>query len=239
MYSIVLMTALTMASAGPQFGRHGCYSTCHGCYSTCAGCNSCRGPVVGYGAAGGCYGYHGGCYGAFGVVHGIDHNHGGCTSCYCYQVPMSSMPAVRTKDAFPPINPPVKKKPVNDAEEVAPPKEKVKVKPEIKKDDKLDDKKKLTEEGVQARAKVRIDVPSGGKLFVDGRPINVASGIRTFQTPLLAAGQAYFYDIRVEVDLNGILRQDERRLVVRSGQDVAVSFQHLTQPGTATAQVPR
>ncbi len=52
----------------------------------------------------------------------------------------------------------------------------------------------------QARSKVRIDVPEGGKLFVSGRHIDVAPGRRVFETPLLAAGQLYFYDMRIDVD---------------------------------------
>ncbi len=245
MYSVVLMTALATASASPQFGnRHGChaYSACHGCYSTSSGCYTYRAPVHGYGAAGGCYGYHGGCYSAFGVVQYVDpaHQGGGCTGCYgcygghsCYgiPVPIANIPVVRTHDPFPPINPPDKKKGVKDAEEVAPPKEKPR--PGGK------DDKKPQEENSQARAKVRIDVPVGGKLFVDGRHINVAPGLRTFQTPMLTAGESFYYDVRIEVERNGLLNREERRVIVRSGEDVAVRFENLTPSGTTTALAPR
>lgn len=239
MYSIVLMTALATTSAGPQFGQRNGYYT-HPSRNVCSvACYGSYRPFHGYGAAGGCYGYHGGCYSAFGVVV-ADPHHGGCTGCFgaygghsCYgiPVPVGSMPPVPGTDPYPPINPPVKKKAEKEAEEVAPPKEKPK--PGGK------DEKKPEEESVHARAKVRIDVPSGGKLFVDGRHINVAPGIRVFQTPVLTPGEAFFYDIRVEVALNGLYRQEERRVIVRSGQDVAVSFQNLSPAGTATARAPR
>lgn len=237
MYSMVLMTALVTSTATPNWGHRGC----GGCYSAqvgctyqggfaCQGCYGCGGPVQGYGAAGGCYGYHGGCYGAFGnnymAPYGISSN--GCYGCYgghsCYGVPIPGFApgtpgfkAPATKDPFPPINPEVKKDPKE--EEVNPPKEK----------DKKPADKKLEEQG---RAKIRIEVPVGGKLFVDGRRVNVAAGTRVFQTPILSAGETYFYDIRIEIDD----RSEERRVVIRSGQDAIVSFPTLRSSGAQTAQ---
>jgi uncharacterized protein (TIGR03000 family) len=126
-------------------------------------------------------------------------------------------------DPFPPINP---KKGDKGAEEVAPPKEK-------KKD------KAKPEEGQQTRAKVRIEVPEGGKLFVDGQHIDVAAGTRIFQTPPLAPGQTYFYDIRIEVVQNGATRREEQRVVIQPGQDALVSFPSLSPPVAYSAQVPR
>jgi uncharacterized protein (TIGR03000 family) len=237
MYSVVLIAALASSSASPGWGHrcHGCYSGCFcSCsYQGCYGCSSCFGctGVAGYGAAGGCYGYHGGCYGAFGNNYmgaygpNSPYYSTSCYGCYggysCYGVPLPGfgptprMPTVT--DPFPPINPDVKKDP--KGEEIPSPKEK-------KKDD-----KKLDE----ARAKVRIEVPVGGKLFVDGRQIKTAPGTRVFQTPVLAPGEAYFYDIRIETDD----RSEERRVVIRAGQDALVSFPTLRPAGATTVQVQR
>ena len=145
-----------------------------------------------------------------------------CYGCYggysCYGVPLPVAPGGRimpAADPFPPINPDMKKNP--NEEQVNPPKEKI--------------KDKQSEE--QARAKVRIDLPEGGKLFVDGRHIDVAPGTRTFQTPPLAFGETYFYDIRIEmVQENGQIRREERRVIVRSGQEALVSFPSLRSTDT-------
>jgi len=87
-----------------------------------------------------------------------------------------------------------------------------------------------------ARATVRIEVPVGGKLFVDGRHINVAAGTRAFQTPVLKPGETYFYDIRIEIDQSGVVSADERRVVIRPGQEVAVDFPSLRARSTTTAR---
>jgi uncharacterized protein (TIGR03000 family) len=220
MYSVVLITALATAPTTPGFGHrcHGCYSSgCSCSYSGCScscygGCYSCSGTPQ-YGAAGGCYGYHGGCYSAFGnnymAPYGVygPYMSTSCYGCYggysCFGVPVPGwVPAPPVVDPYPPINP--KKEP--KGEEVPLPKDKQK------------EEKKL-----EARAKIRIDVPVGGKLFVDGRHIATTPGTRVFQTPALMPGEAYFYDIRIEVDN----RSAERRVVISAGQDARVSFPAL------------
>ena len=247
MYSVVLMAALAGTTANPNFGR------CHGCscstpvYNSCAyswgyavptgcGCHGCYAtPIAGYGAAGGCYGYHGGCYSGWGMTYG-DPYYGGCTGCYgcyggyaCYGVPLpgSQTPAARpapAKDPYPAINPAPKK---DGEEEVAPPKEKVKKKTNL-------EEGKKTE--MPTRAIVRIEVPVGGKLFVDGNHIKTAAGTRSFQTPALKQGETYFYDIRIEIHHDGVIAADERRVVIQPGQDVAVDFPSLRARATTTAR---
>jgi uncharacterized protein (TIGR03000 family) len=242
MYSIVLMTALATGAGGTSW-CHRAY--CHGapacsCYGGC----SCYGvmPVQGYGAAGGCYGYHGGCYGAFGNLYAgnvyADPYGGGCTGCYgCYgghsgygvPLPTFAVPATRpsvtdrppVKDPFPP------KKDGKDPEDIGPLKEKEKKKVE----------KKLEEEA--SRVKVRVEVPEGGKLFIDGRAIEVPPGIRVFQTPPLVAGDTFFYDVRIEVEQGGVVRREERRVIIQAGQDAHVSFPGLRLPTASSARVQR
>ena len=257
MYSAVLVTALVTASSAPNFGwrhGHGCYSSCHGCYSY--GCYSGHAaPGWGYGAAGGCYGYHGGCYGAFGVHYADPHSYFGgpymnypphafygCTGCYgayggysCYGVPVPPVvmppvvqPGPPKKDSLPPIKSDGKKD-TKEPEEVGAPKEKVKPKTE--------NKKSGLEATLPLRAKVRIVIPAGGRLLVDGNRIDVAAGVRTFRTPILSPGQAYVYDIRIEIERNGIVRGENRRLVIRAGEELAVNFPTLQSSGTQTAQV--
>jgi uncharacterized protein (TIGR03000 family) len=254
MYSVVLMAALATSTTSPAFFRGGWIGGCHGCYACngcyCNGCygypaygcygvpvvNSCHGwsayPVYGYGVAGGCYGYHGGCYGAFGVTF-ADPHHGfptGCYGCYGgyagYGVPLPPPEGIKPptkekeKDMFPPINP--KKDKDKDAEEIPP----------------LKEKKKDKEPEKSVRAKVRIEVPEGGKLFVDGNRIDVGAGTRVFQTPPLAPGRTYYYDVRIEVAYNGVTRHEERRVYVQPGQDALVHFPNL-RPPNSVAQTNR
>jgi uncharacterized protein (TIGR03000 family) len=245
MYSVVLMTAMMTATTSPAWHR-GCSSCSCSCYSGyagyagyagygCYGCSGCGGCTVqGYGFAGGCYGYHGGCYGGWGIYTG-DPYLGGCTGCYgcyggyaCYGIPVpisTQQPQRPSADPFPAINP---NPPVSDKDKpevVVPPAEKKKEAP-----------KKPGEGEEQVRAKVRIEIPEGGKLFVDGRLINVTPGTRIFQTPALAAGETYFYDIRIEVERQGAIQSEQRRVIIRSGEDVAVSFPNLRPSGTQTAR---
>jgi len=244
MYTAVLMTALATTSASPTWHR-GCYScSCHGgcTYSYNYGCNGCAcygghphmyNPGC-YGAASGAYGYHG-------VYGGYDPRYLGSTGCYgcyggysCYGIPVpvatfTSRPETKQPafDPYLPINPPAKKAASPDkdgAEEVGAPKEKDKKAPGP------DQKKTSLDSSTPIRAKVRIHVPEDGKLFVDDQPIKGPTGMRTFQTPPLAPGERYFYDIRIESA--GEVRS--RRVIIEPGQDVAVSFPGMTP--TARAQ---
>jgi uncharacterized protein (TIGR03000 family) len=235
MYSIVLMTALAAGTATPAWHHRcgGCYgggwvNGCHGWN----GCHGCHGSY-GYGFAGGCYGYHGGCYGGFGYNYG-DPYYGWSTGCYgCHGGHSGYGPAItpdkdtkpKPRDPYPPINP--KKGGNGGAEEVGPLKEKKEV----------DKPKPGGEESV--RAKVRIEIPEGGKLFVDGRHVAVPAGTRVFQTPPLTPGQNYYYDIRIEVDRNGITRGEEQRVVVQPGLDAYVHFPTLGPPGSYAARAGR
>lgn len=242
MYSVVLMAAMVTTAAEPAWGRgccpcsgysgyagYSCYAGyggygCYGCYG--GGCT-----IQGYGAAGGCYGYHGGCYGGWGVYSGDPNYLGGCTGCYgcyggyaCYGVPVPfppTPPRMPAADPFPPINPPAADK--GKPEVVVPPAEQKKETPKKPGD-------------AQSRAKVRIEIPEGGKLFVDGQPINATPGTRLFQTPALAESETYFYDIRIEVQRQGANHTEQRRVIIRAGEDVAVNFPNLRPSGTQTAR---
>lgn len=261
MYSIVLATAIVASATTPAhcwrschggWSCHGCYGS-HGCYSgygaysgysgysdyACHGCHGCWGGhhVPLYGCAGPMYGYHGGCYGAgygpgYGpFVAGSPFGHYGCTGCYgCYggyagygiPVPIDPRAGERLPDPFPPVNPEGKKDD-KKREEIPAPKE-------PKKDDKKDGKNE------EEQATLRIEIPQGGKLFVDGRAVNGRPGIQAFRTPALAAGQRYFYDIRIEVEINGRVQTEERRVIVERGQTTTVEFANLRERDAIAGQ---
>lgn len=245
MYQLVLAAALATSTAAPNhcllFRGHGCWSCGYSCYSGYAGyagyagyghgCNGCYAyPVVGYGCAGGCYGNHGGCYGGWGIYGWGEPYYYGCTGCYgayggyaCYGVPLPFDQMARPKE--PPVRDPVvdpKKKPAG--EEVPLPKEK---------------KLGSIEQPSPERAIVKIIVPDGGKLFVDGRPLNVAPGTHTFRTPDLVQGQTYFYDFRIDVERQGQTIREERRILIRPGQEATVTFSNGPPTGTNAAAIRR
>jgi uncharacterized protein (TIGR03000 family) len=250
MYSAIMVAALMTTSTTPQWGhRCGGWHCGHSCTSgysgysgyagyaayagyagySCHGCGGCSAQVhvPSYGWAGGCYGYHGGCYGAGYSSFYVDPHYSGCTGCYgCYggyagygmPVPVIVDPRVPPKDdPLPPINPGGKDP--KGGEEVPLPKEKT---------------KKASED--VGRATISIDIPEGGKLFVDGNAIKATAGKRTFQTPPLAIGERYFYDIRIEIAVNGTIRSDEKRVIIERGQSVAVDFTNIRRDAILTAE---
>jgi uncharacterized protein (TIGR03000 family) len=70
-------------------------------------------------------------------------------------------------------------------------------------------------------------LPTTAKLFVDGAPVAGAGATRQFHTPDLPAGGTFFYDLRAEVEVNGTVQTEEKRVVVRAGETVATSFAKL------------
>ena len=71
---------------------------------------------------------------------------------------------------------------------------------------------------------------------MDGQRIPTAAGTRTFRTPVLAQGETFFYDIRIEVERNGQVVSEERRVTIRAAQEVAVAFPRLTGTQVAGAR---
>lgn len=207
MYSVVLMAALTAGSGTPDCHRCGCGG---GCYGGCwGGCYGCWG-----GCYGGCYGGFGGCMGCWGG--------GGCYGCwggyaswgygapsYPGQVyPGDGMmtPGGTTGEPLPPA-----------------------------KENKDKDKKKDTMLST-TKAKLVVELPANAKLFIDDMPMKAASGMRSFNTPDLEPGQAYYYMVRVETTRDGKPVSETRRVIVRAGQVARADFKELTSDAVRTAQ---
>lgn len=79
----------------------------------------------------------------------------------------------------------------------------------------------------QAPARLTVELPTTAKLFVDGAQVAGAGTTRLFHTPDLPAGGTFFYDLRAEVEVNGTVQTEEKRVVVRAGETVAASFAKL------------
>jgi uncharacterized protein (TIGR03000 family) len=79
----------------------------------------------------------------------------------------------------------------------------------------------------QAPARLTVELPTTAKLFVDGAAVAGAGTTRQFHTPDLPAGESFFYDLRAEVEVNGSVQTEEKRVVVRAGETVTASFAKL------------
>jgi uncharacterized protein (TIGR03000 family) len=87
-----------------------------------------------------------------------------------------------------------------------------------------------------APAHLRIQLPApSAKLYVDGVLAAGEGSTRKFHTPELPTGQSYYYDMKVEVVVNGAFQTEETRVIVRAGETAIASFPKLTAALTAPA----
>jgi uncharacterized protein (TIGR03000 family) len=252
-YTLILMTAMATSTETPSFFfRHaachgyfyvGCHGYAHshrfGCYGACDGyyfrshCYGCYGGLC-YGCLGSCYGCTGFTYGSFtGLGYGVFSGGGyfgfgpvapsslcmGCSGCYgcfggygtyLYQYGSSYTPGAPVVPGVPvmPGMPSQPTQPTNPEPIPAP--------------GKIEDKK-------MAAARIILEVPESANVYVDGNLIRSknTSSRRTFSTPALEPGQAYYYMIKVEVQIDGKTYSDEQRVIVNAGQTVESSFAHV------------
>ncbi len=224
MYSLVLMAALTAGVDAPSWGRgccgcHGCWGCCgcHGCCG-CYGCHGCCGCYGCYGCCGcwGCCGCYGccGCCGSYGCC-GCYGCYGcyGCCGCYgCY--------GCCGGYAVPGYAVPAGAAPAGGGEMVPAPNK---------------DTGKEKDKGGSAR--LIIEVPAEAKLFVDDQPMKTAAERRTFSTPVLKPGQAYFYDVRAELVVDGKSYSETKRVIVKAGEVSRASFADLAKAANAPKAV--
>jgi uncharacterized protein (TIGR03000 family) len=59
---------------------------------------------------------------------------------------------------------------------------------------------------------------------------------RVYQTPTLAPGQTYFYEVRVEVNRDGKAVSQTKRVLLRAGQEVRADFKDMETTATAKAE---
>jgi uncharacterized protein (TIGR03000 family) len=181
---------------------------CHGCHGCYGGCFGCHGCWGGGWSCGGCYG--GGCYGCYGGGYGGCY--GGCYGCYgggyggWYGGHAPAMGMPMAPSAPPTETVPAPKK---------------------------EDEKRSSTAGP---AKLIVELPADAKLFVDDQLMKATSAIRTFNTPSLSPGQAYYYMLRAEVVRDGQPVQETKRVIVRAGQTVRASFPDLGTVATARAE---
>ena len=230
MYSVVLMAALTTGSATPDWGVKsyigpGCYGCWgYGCYSACYGpgchhwnngyygcvCSGWGGSSWGCNGCNGCNGW--GCNGCSGYY--------GCTCSGCagfYGSPYSPMYGGGPVNPMPPADPPMKKE--NDKKDPPPPPP-----PPDKTDENKEDKGTF----LGNRARLLVEVPAGARLFIDDQPMRNTATLRTFRTPDLDRTQTYYYMVRVEIDQGGTTYREQRRVLLRAGEEIRQSFTEAT-----------
>lgn len=218
MYSVVLLAALTAAPAQPNCCHrscHGCYG-CSGCYG-CYGCSGCSGCYGCNGCYGGCWGGYS-CSGSYGCFGGYDCAGYGCAGYFGGEaVPFGK--GGQTPEGKGGQTPEGKGGQAPGAQS-----------PKGTKSSDDDDDKETRK--IQSR--LIVDLPEDAKLFVDGQLMKTQSGKRTFRTPALEKGQAYFYVLRAEVVREGKVQTQTRRVIVRGGEEITASFRNLD--GVATAK---
>ncbi len=250
MYSLVLMTAMAGTPDVASFGweNGGCYGSCGGISVGCTG----YAPVACYGSCGGyvgplfpratafarytahatvgrlsnalrpfsCFGC-GGCYGSscygsscYGSTYYGSAAYGGCygtaVSGYTPVYPsgtgyFSPPEGVIMSEADP--------FPMNYAQAPAVTNTVVAAKP--------------VEMSTSNVANLSIEVPATAKLFVDGQLISGSGEKRQFHTPALPKGQAYYYDVKAEIEVNGKTEVEEKRVVLKAGDELKESFPKL------------
>jgi uncharacterized protein (TIGR03000 family) len=107
-----------------------------------------------------------------------------------------------------------------------------------KKDGDKKDGDKKDGEVSMSRAKLVVEVPADAKLYIDDQLMKTTAAKRVFSTPVLAQGQAYFYDVRVEVVRDGKTVSDSKRIIVRAGEEARANFAGL-EATTVTAKADR
>jgi uncharacterized protein (TIGR03000 family) len=217
MYSVILLAALTAGVNTPacHFGHGLCsagyggygYAGCWGCYGcSCYGCYGCSG-CYGFSTCWGSYGPYGchGCYGGYGGY--------GCAGCYGGFASNGGMCG-----GWPPAyyNAPTDTRGTPSTTETG------LMRTQVKKDN------------GNSRAKLTVEVPEDAKLYIDDQLMKTTSSRRVFNTPPLEPGQAYYYIVRVEFVRDGKTQSEEKRVIVRPGEDVVTSFAEPARPSTVT-----
>jgi uncharacterized protein (TIGR03000 family) len=100
----------------------------------------------------------------------------------------------------------------------------------------LPNKKPGTESLAPSKAKLIVEAPAGAKLYIDDRSMTTPSEHRVYQTPTLAPGQTYYYEVRVEVNRDGKALSQTKRVLLRAGQEVRADFKDMETTATAKAE---
>jgi len=82
-------------------------------------------------------------------------------------------------------------------------------------------------------AQLRLSLPPGATLYVDGQLIPGDGTDRLFSTPDLQPGRTFYYDMKAVVEIDGKAVAEEKRVVVRAGDNLRESFPTLLAAAAA------
>jgi uncharacterized protein (TIGR03000 family) len=85
------------------------------------------------------------------------------------------------------------------------------------------------------RGRVLVRLPADGKLFVEGKPLDVTNGERTFVTPPLPTDREAVYSFKVEYARDGETVTHSRKVKVRANGTTVVDFVDLIGGGVRAA----
>jgi uncharacterized protein (TIGR03000 family) len=220
MYSVILMAALTTGGQTPDWhnGSRSGFSVGHdrtsgNCYGSCYGNNGIDDYRTGYGAGYGTgYGAaYGSCAGTgWGGYYPWDYSSSGCSGC-------AGSYGAGSPYFVTPVAPPAAQPPVREETVPLP--------------------KKLGQESLAPhKARLIVEVPADSKVYVDDQAMKTPSETRVYQTPDLEPGQIYYYEVRVEMERDGKVISETKRVVLRAGQEVLADFKDMATTATAKAQ---
>ena len=88
-----------------------------------------------------------------------------------------------------------------------------------------------TVSAIPARATVLVRLPADAILYAEGQRLRLSSDERRFVTPVLPAGQDFYYTFRAEYIRDGETITQSRRVAVRAGTQVTLQFTDLAAAG--------
>lgn len=212
MYGVILAAALTAGVTAPDCWNCRTSAGCcgGGTWIGHSGCVGCGHGVSHYGCAGGI-----GCYGGWHAINwqGLGSNYEcwgghGCYGCSGYMGCGGYASTVPTPD--PEVIPPPRASATTS---------------------------KANINRTNDRARLTIQVPAQARITIDNRPVTVSAEKRTFTTPPLERGQAYYYEVRAELQRDGRTVSETKKVVVRAGEAKVVAFDRLETADVATAEV--
>jgi uncharacterized protein (TIGR03000 family) len=88
---------------------------------------------------------------------------------------------------------------------------------------------------VAAPCKLTVELPADAKFYVDGQLTKGEGSQRFFHTPELPHDKTFFYDLKAEITVDGKLVVENKRVLVRGGEQISESFPKLIAAAKGTS----
>lgn len=77
-------------------------------------------------------------------------------------------------------------------------------------------------------AQIRVTIPQGATLTVEGQPMETSNGVATIRTPEIPAGQEHLYQLKIELTRQGKPLTLNRDVSFKAGQEIRIVFDEPT-----------